>query len=249
MNDDVAEAVDELSNVVVILLVLGCDVDVIVLIEFSKWSSLPTSSSFTWSLLDSTEEDDGSSGFSAVAGGAFGAGCDWTGIGGRLATTIWYWLMRAAEAFNIVWTFRKSLSRSSTCFLSFPSMALSSSTVSWSRFCGIGGGGIVYGAIKGIVGKKKGGGIVAACAGIFGAVPEAEACWFPNPVWLSKFMNGFCWMPGAGSLGLAFWFKLLLLLLIGCCCGWVAVIGVRKIFNRQVGQVCWRWNHDLKWYC
>lgn len=36
MNDDVAEAVDELSNVVVILLVLGCDVDVIVLIEFSK---------------------------------------------------------------------------------------------------------------------------------------------------------------------------------------------------------------------
>lgn len=34
----------------------------------------------------------------------------------------------------------------------------------------------MYGAIKGIVGKKKGGGIVAACAGIFGAVPEAEAC-------------------------------------------------------------------------
>lgn len=52
------------------------------------------------------------------------------------------------------------------CFLWLPSIALNSSSVSCSRFDGIGGGGIEYvgGAIKGIAGKKNGGGIPAADA-------------------------------------------------------------------------------------
>lgn len=39
---------------------------------------------------------------------------------------------------------------------------------------------------------------------------------------------------------------LLLTLLAGCCGGWGDVIDVRRIFKRQVGQVCCRWNHDLR---
>lgn len=26
----------------------------------------------------------------------------------------------------------------------------------------------------------------------------------------------------------------------------VTLVGVRRMFSRQVGQVCWRWNHDRR---
>lgn len=238
--------------VVVILLGLGCNeaADVVDLLP-TNWSSLPTSSSFTWFLFASVEDvdDEGASsvltvGSTVAAVEVDATGCVWIGTGGRFDTTIWYWCIKAAEAFNIVCTFLSSLSRSSTCFRSLPSIARSSSIVSWSRFWGIGGGGIVYGAMKGIDGKKKGGGIAGPCGGNWGggfAVEADAACWLPNP-WLRRFKNGFCWTAAAGSLGLA----LTLTFACGCGCGCGAVIGVRKIFKRHVGHVCCRWNHDLK---
>lgn len=249
---DVTVAGDGLSSAVSLLVLGWDDAEVDLLLASSKWSSLPTSSSFTWLWPTSDAFSSGFVDSSAPAVGAGGGGG--IGSGGRLATTIWYWFIKAADAFSMVCTFLSSFSRSSTCRRSLPSIARSSSTVSWSRFWGIGGGGIVYGAMNGIDGKKKGGGIVAPRFGIVcGADIEAEvdaagACWLPSPVWFSKFKNGFCCAPAAASFGLAFWFTALLLIngCCCCCCGCDAVIGVRRMFNRHVGHVCWRWNQDLK---
>lgn len=119
-------------------------------------------------------------------------------------------------------------------------MARSSSSVSVSRAGGTGGRGIAYGGIpmNGIGGSTSGDPGINGTAVVFVAFKlEAFgcACAVPPATELDRFP----------SFALA---KLAASLLAGCTGlgAAVVVIGVRRMFNRHVGQVCCRWNHDRK---
>lgn len=197
----------------------------------------------------------------AAAATTAGAGGSTTG---RFVTIDWYWLNMSVDALSIVCTFFKSFSLSMMCRLWLPSIARNSSSLSCSRLAGIGGGGIaptyVGGAMKGIAGKKKGGGMPAAAAkeGTWPAIdadevdadasPLTAACWFTNPPWLNRLKNWFCCSAAPAAFASTFARRFPWTLFAGCwgCCGWADVIGVRRMLRRQVGHVCWRWNQDLQ---
>uniref|UniRef100_A0A8W7PRK9 Uncharacterized protein n=1 Tax=Anopheles coluzzii TaxID=1518534 RepID=A0A8W7PRK9_ANOCL len=195
----------------------------------------------------------------ACGGKLFQPSSAWaTASGGNRAVMAAYWFISATDASSRVRMFCRCLMRSSTWRRSLPSIARTSSSDSVSSDGGTGGKGIVYDGMptNGNGGRTMGAGgnrgIAFVPVAVRPAGNETPAATAPTPpatpavpaTLPGTTVGRLASLPVAPPAPLLASFALLFG--AGFTAAVAAVIGVRKMFNRQVGQVCCRWNQERR---